>query len=74
MVLKETDDKKEIEGVTDKKTEEGKSEEGKAKETEAKTGDKEDTKVINSVEDLEEDEAKKIVESFTKDTGSGTCE
>jgi len=55
--------------VGDKKTEDGKSEEANDKKTEDK---EDDVKVVNSGEELEEDEAKKIVESFTKDSGS--CE
>ena len=67
LVTKEGEKKEE--GMGDKKTEDGKSDEANDKKTE----DKEDeVKVVNSGEELEEDEAKKIVESFTKDSGS--CE
>ena len=60
VIIQETGDKNGKPAVTDKKIEEGI----------AKV--KEELKVVANADELEEDEAKKIVESFTKD--SGTCE
>ena len=63
-IIQETGDKNGKPALTDKSTEE-KIEEGIAKV-------KEELKVVANADEMEEDEAKKIVESFTKD--SGTCE